>query len=248
MYATYLDYCIQVIKHMNRSPAGTFFLFLTQVDTHKLANFFLYLWWSTPEQTLRVAKENIMKQAQALIITAQLVQSRQNHQQQVMHEQVQSMLQTAPLSQMPTEKEAATTEIDFPISTRKLYRNFTFLGRDKTLSAMHTFLFHAQSRANVVSQTSKQNFSPRCCIVQGLGGIGKTETALEYTYLFEEQYDAVFWVSAEQKQSLASTFSDIAEKLEMVEDLGDHDGGKQGTAIKRAEKWLRDTSKSKLML
>ena len=43
-------------------------------------------------------------------------------------------------------------------------------------------------------------------VIVGLGGIGKTQTALEYAYEYEQEYRYVFWVIAETEQTLNSEF------------------------------------------
>lgn len=57
--------------------------------------------------------------------------------------------------------------------------------------------------------------------ISGLGGIGKTQTALEYAHRYRENYGAVLWVTAETEQTLNTGFSDIARILELAEKDGD---------------------------
>lgn len=160
------------------------------------------------------------------------------------HQQIQSALQREPLSQVPADFEGEGKKVDFPISTVTYYRNYTFLGRDDLLESMQDH-FGDSSASENTSENSPlkvvKGHDPKCCILHGLGGIGKTQTALEYTYRHRHKYDAIFWVQSDSDQALSATVSDIAEKLQMVEDLGGHDGQNQGRAIKRAEKWLTGT-------
>jgi hypothetical protein len=48
------------------------------------------------------------------------------------------------------------------------------------------------------------------CIVNGVGGLGKSALAVEYTYLFESKYDFIFWVQAETPMRCAEAYSQIA--------------------------------------
>jgi hypothetical protein len=49
--------------------------------------------------------------------------------------------------------------------------------------------------------------------VHGIGGIGKTQTALEYTYRFGKDYNYIFWVTAQTGPELSSSFSQIARNI-----------------------------------
>ena len=51
----------------------------------------------------------------------------------------------------------------------------------------------------------------------GLGGIGKTQTAVEYAYRHKEDYSHILWVKAESKESLTSDFAQLASLLNLPE-------------------------------
>lgn len=48
------------------------------------------------------------------------------------------------------------------------------------------------------------------CIVNGVGGLGKSALVVEYTYLFESAYDYIFWIQAETPMRCAEAYSQIA--------------------------------------
>jgi len=54
--------------------------------------------------------------------------------------------------------------------------------------------------------------------ITGLGGMGKTQTAAEYVYLFRADYKAVFWVHAETQETLIADFKTIADLLELPQE------------------------------
>ena len=49
--------------------------------------------------------------------------------------------------------------------------------------------------------------------IAGLGGVGKTQTAVEYAYRHREQYRAVLWVRADTEASIAFGYRALAEML-----------------------------------
>jgi hypothetical protein len=74
-----------------------------------------------------------------------------------------------------------------------------FVARENELAEMHRLLHGHKSRSAVV--------------LHGLGGIGKTQLALEYITRHKEKYTAVFWLNANDEDSLKSGFRDIAQHV-----------------------------------
>jgi tetratricopeptide (TPR) repeat protein len=52
--------------------------------------------------------------------------------------------------------------------------------------------------------------------IAGLGGVGKTQTAIEYAYRHRDQYRAVLWVRAGTETSLVSGYHELAEVLSLA--------------------------------
>lgn len=71
-----------------------------------------------------------------------------------------------------------------------------FLGRDTELRLIHS---------------TRQN--ERLVTLCGPPGIGKTQTALEYAYAYQNHYSSVFWVDAQNRFTLHSSFLKVAEQL-----------------------------------
>ncbi|MFE2836925.1 FxSxx-COOH system tetratricopeptide repeat protein, partial [Streptomyces mirabilis] len=50
-------------------------------------------------------------------------------------------------------------------------------------------------------------------VLHGMGGVGKTQLALEYAHRFAGQYDLVWWIDAEQPDELPVRYTEIATRL-----------------------------------
>lgn len=72
-----------------------------------------------------------------------------------------------------------------------------FVARENELTEMRRLLHGHKSRSAVV--------------LHGLGGIGKTQLAIEYTTRHKEKYTAIFWLNASDEDSLKLSFRDIAQ-------------------------------------
>jgi tetratricopeptide (TPR) repeat protein len=71
--------------------------------------------------------------------------------------------------------------------------------------------------------------------ISGLGGIGKTQIAVEYAYRHRQDYQAIFWVRADTHEALVSGFVALAELLGLPE----KDERDQTITVKAVERWLR---------
>jgi len=76
-------------------------------------------------------------------------------------------------------------------------RNRFFTGRDDTLARLHAAMTAADPPARIWA-------------VSGMGGVGKTQTTLEYAYRYRDHYRTVFWVRADSTTALNSDFARIA--------------------------------------
>ncbi|MFG2030587.1 FxSxx-COOH system tetratricopeptide repeat protein [Streptomyces sp. NPDC048825] len=90
-----------------------------------------------------------------------------------------------------------------PMAYRLPPRNTNFTGRDATLRELRQHLTSANDVAMLV--------------VHGLGGVGKTQLAVEYAYRYQSKYRFVAFVDAEQSDLVASQFVSLARELGLSE-------------------------------
>ncbi|KAK0615224.1 P-loop containing nucleoside triphosphate hydrolase protein [Bombardia bombarda] len=99
-------------------------------------------------------------------------------------------------------------------------------------------------------------FGPACCVIDGMGSIGKTQTALEYCYLYASEYDGIFWLRSETDVELSASYAAIAVELRL---RSSHtpSGNSQGSAasgdgvnvnIETARDWLETADKKWLLV
>ena len=102
-------------------------------------------------------------------------------------------------------------------------RNVFFTGRDTQLDQLHQLLHTDHAVALTQSYT-----------LYGLGGIGKTQIALEYAYRYSLEYSAVFWIEGETVESILASLGRIAGHLQLPE----HGNSDQQQMVAAVQHWL----------
>jgi hypothetical protein len=82
-------------------------------------------------------------------------------------------------------------------------RNPGFAGREELLAAVRNALV-SDDRAVVQA-------------LHGMGGVGKTQIAIEYAHRFSNEYDVVWWVNAENAALMGEQFAALAAALECAQ-------------------------------
>jgi tetratricopeptide (TPR) repeat protein len=104
-----------------------------------------------------------------------------------------------------------------------------FVARENELAEMHKLLYGRPTRSIVV--------------LHGLGGIGKTQLAIAYTQRHKEKYTAVFWLNANDEDSLRLSFRNIAKQVQeetpSTGTLANVDLDDLDQVMKAVKAWLR---------
>jgi tetratricopeptide (TPR) repeat protein len=105
-------------------------------------------------------------------------------------------------------------------------RNPNFTGREEHQASLKTALSSGKPAA--LTQA-----------IHGLGGVGKTQLALEYAYRNVAEYDIVWWVRSEEPATLAADYASLADAL----DLPEKEATDQLLIIKAVKQWLEQNPK-----
>ena len=109
------------------------------------------------------------------------------------------------------------------IWTVPFIRNPFFTGREPLLKLLHERLSTTRMAALTQAQA-----------LYGLGGIGKTQTAAEYTFRYGDEYAHVFWMWAATQETLDADYVKLAQLL----DLPEKDEQDQTQIMAAVKRWL----------
>ena len=113
----------------------------------------------------------------------------------------------------------------FPIHQIAHPENPNFTGRTEILQQVAATLVAGQT--TVVTQT-----------IAGLGGVGKTQVALAYSYAHLNSYDLIYWLSADSEAALGEDLMTLARRLKLVAPTT----ADQAVARRAVLHWLGQTS------
>src|ERR1700737_128910 len=89
-------------------------------------------------------------------------------------------------------------------------QNRRFTGGESLLSQLREKLL----------EEKQMEYNPRVAIY-GLGGVGKSQIAIEYVYRYKQNYTNIYWINASDQASLLSGFQKIGIKTKCVENVAD---------------------------
>ncbi len=132
--------------------------------------------------------------------------------------------QARPIMVTPPEDSSVIWNIPY-------HRNPFFTGRSDVLTLLHdTF---RSGKATTRTQA-----------VSGLGGIGKTQVALEYVYRYHSEYRVILWVRGETQEKM---LSDIASLATILKIKGQH-MQEQHQVVEEVRTWLKKNTKWLLII
>jgi transcriptional regulator with XRE-family HTH domain len=109
-------------------------------------------------------------------------------------------------------------------------RNAFFTGREDVLKQIR-LLFQESTLTRPVAIT-------------GLGGIGKTQVAIEYAWKHRQNYHTVLWIKADSLENLTREFLRLAHAL----DLPQEDSAEQNRTIAAIKRWLEEQQNCLLII
>ena len=135
-----------------------------------------------------------------------------------------SIEQARPIVATPPEDSSVTWNVPYR-------RNTFFTGRTQVLTLLHdTF---CSGKAAIQTQA-----------VSGLGGIGKTQIAVEYVYRYHSEYQVILWVRGDTREKMRSDIAALATMLNLKEQREQE----QGHVIEAVRSWLRKNTKWLLII
>lgn len=89
-------------------------------------------------------------------------------------------------------------------------KNVNFTGREELLGELYMML----------CDTAPFRYNHRVALY-GLGGVGKTQVALQYVHTHKPKYERIFWISGAREATLFSGFEEIAKRTKCISTIDD---------------------------
>ncbi|KAI1123810.1 hypothetical protein F5Y10DRAFT_45733 [Nemania abortiva] len=97
------------------------------------------------------------------------------------------------------QKGSHYEEFSVPFSLHAVPEIEHFVAREQELAEMHEAL--------------RSDGRRRAVVLHGLGGMGKTQLAIEYAKRHKDNYSAIFWINIKDQSSLKQSFARIAHQI-----------------------------------
>jgi tetratricopeptide (TPR) repeat protein/nucleoside phosphorylase len=123
-------------------------------------------------------------------------------------------------------------------------RNPHFTGRDDLLDWLHQ---HLTPTGQSDSATTRRAALAQPLAIKGLGGVGKTQIAVEYAYRSRDlgRYTHTLWVNAASEGTLITSFTALAE---LLPEFPAKDETDQSKLVKEIKRWLEQCEQHWLLI
>ena len=126
----------------------------------------------------------------------------------------------------PPHPQAATIDVPLPGRGPSLSNlpalDASFVGRRNDLDTVYALL-HSERPSDVADPTRREHgrrggpTNLRAAVVHGLGGVGKSELAVQYAWEHADEYELVWWVQAKTPVSAINDLIELAKLLNLGE-------------------------------
>ncbi|MEV4316816.1 FxSxx-COOH system tetratricopeptide repeat protein [Actinocrispum sp. NPDC049592] len=107
------------------------------------------------------------------------------------------------------QRENESVVMETPIVRGAPPRNPHFTGRAEMLERLRQMLRESTERVALLPHT-----------LQGLGGVGKTQLAVEYVYRYANDYELIYWISAENPDQVRTALARLGQIMRLPESAG----------------------------
>ncbi|KAJ8105930.1 hypothetical protein ONZ43_g7233 [Nemania bipapillata] len=109
------------------------------------------------------------------------------------------------------QKGSQHEEFSVPFSLYRVPEILHFVAREQELAEMH--------------ETLQSDGHRQIVVLHGLGGMGKTQLAIEYMKRHRDNYSAIFWLNIKDENSLKQSFARIAHQIKRHHPAASRVGG-----------------------
>lgn len=143
--------------------------------------------------------------------------------------------------------------VDFMANENNFHISFSLQG----IPVLSRFVARDVEIGQLRQQLLPTSANERCrkvLVLRGLGGIGKTQLAVEFAQRYETSYSAVFWINGSTKESLRQSFADIASRLprdqicEITKTYSQEESSNNDQVVDEVLKWLSQPMNNQWLL
>ncbi len=141
---------------------------------------------------------------------------------------VDAVRNTEILELMQTLKDSKIHDERIPCYCIPFGINERFYNREDALQAVREALDPRPGQA-----------TPRSLALYGMGGVGKTQIALQYANSSRGTFDAILWISADNTIRMAQSFLEVAQRLGLIAD--NEEAQDAVAAMLKVKSWMADS-------